>query len=313
MDTRHLRGFLKIADTGSISRAAESLGIAQPSLSQQLLRLEDEVGIVLFRRTSKGVALTAGGRIFQEHARQLLRAADQAIEDANQGTGEVSGTVVLAVPYSISSIAGLPLLDSFRRHAPNISFRLVEGMTGAIRGWLDAGKIDLGIIHEIGPLRHLSTRHVATEELYFIGPAGEFGSLDDVGSISLEEVADRPLLMPGRQHGLRQTAEHAASQQNLELNIGQELDVMRLIAPMVARGNGYSILPLSVVGKDLAANQVSIARIGDGTLSRNLCLVRNGSQIISHASMRAEDLAMKVLRRLVETGVWVAEIDDELI
>ena len=58
METRYLRSFLKIAESGSISRAAESLGIAQPSLSQQLLRLEDELGLKLFRRIARGVALT---------------------------------------------------------------------------------------------------------------------------------------------------------------------------------------------------------------------------------------------------------------
>lgn len=313
MDTRHLRGFLKIADTGSISRAAESLGIAQPSLSQQLLRLEDEVGIVLFRRTSRGVALTAGGRIFQEHARQLLRAAEQAIEDAHQLTGEVSGEVVLAVPYSISRIAGLPLLEAFRRHAPHVAFRLVEGMTGAIRGWLDAGKIDLGILHGIGPLRHLSTRHIATEELYLVGPAGEFGAAGDVGAISMDRIASLPLIMPGRQHGLRQTVEHAASQQHVELRVEQELDVIRLIGPMVAKGYGYTILPLSAIGDDLAQGAVSVARIGEGQLHRHLSLVRNGSQIISHASMRAEDLVITVLRRLAQTDLWAAEVDDELL
>src|SRR6185437_7647292 len=102
VDTRHLRAFLKIADTSSISRAAESLGISQPTLSQQLLRLEDEVGAGLFRRTARGVTLTDAGRILQEHARQLLRGTEQAIEDVRQFKSDVTGEVILAVPYSIS-------------------------------------------------------------------------------------------------------------------------------------------------------------------------------------------------------------------
>lgn len=69
METWHLKAFLKIAETGSISRASESLGVAQPSLSQQLVRLEEEVGVALFQRTARGVTLTEAGRLFQQHAR----------------------------------------------------------------------------------------------------------------------------------------------------------------------------------------------------------------------------------------------------
>ena len=107
METRYLRSFLKIAETGSITRAAESLGIAQPSLSQQLLRLEDEIGVSLFSRTARGVTLTDSGRLFQEHARQLLRVVDTAVEDIRHLDDDPVGDVILAVPYSISRIAGV--------------------------------------------------------------------------------------------------------------------------------------------------------------------------------------------------------------
>ena len=75
MDTRYLTSFVKVAETGSISRAAFSLGLSQPSLSQQIMRVEGEVGLPLFRRTTRGVLLTDAGRIFLDHARRHFTAA----------------------------------------------------------------------------------------------------------------------------------------------------------------------------------------------------------------------------------------------
>ncbi|HEX7858273.1 MAG TPA: LysR substrate-binding domain-containing protein [Sphingobium sp.] len=307
MDTRHLRSFLKIVETGSISRAAESLGIAQPSLSQQLLRLEDEVGQTLFRRTARGVALTEAGRIFQEHARLILRASQQALEDVRDLNMEVSGEVVLAVPYSISKLAGFALVDAFRRHAPLVSFRLVEAMTGQIRGWLDAGKVDLGILYDMGPLRHLSARRLAREELYLIGPPGRFGTLDDLPEVAPVALAELPMILPGPQHGLRQFIDQELGKQGVRIDVIQDLDAMAHIPPLVAKDYGFSILPLPAVQDDLDAGRISIARIGDGAIRRTLCLVRNAGTVVTHASVRCEDLTVKVLTGLIDKQLWMAE------
>ena len=312
MDTRHLRSFVKIADIGSISRAAESLGIAQPSLSQQLLRLEDEVGLVLFQRTARGVALTEAGRIFLEHARQILRATEQAIEDVRDLTSQASGEVILAVPYSISKLAGFALVEAFIREAPQISFRLVEASTGQVRGWLDGGKVDLGILHDLGPIRHLSMRPIASEELFLVGPADRFGTLDNLPQVAPAELEAMPMILPGHPHGLRQVIDREAGRLGITIQAKQDLDALRHVGPLVASGYGYSILPLPAVLDELASGRVSIARIGDGTLRRTLCLVRNAGQVVTHASVRCEDLTIAVLKRLIETGMWNAEADPGL-
>lgn len=309
MDTRHLRSFLKIAETGSISRAAVSLGIAQASLSQQLLRLEDEVGSSLFRRTARGVTLTETGRVFQEQARHILRLTELAVEDARQVTAEARGSVILAVPYSISKFAGVALIEAFRRNAPRVSFRLVEAFTGQIRGWLDAGKVDLGILHELGPLRHLSSRRLATEELFLIGPPGRYGGLDAMVEVSITELAALPMILPGLPHGLRQFIGQETERLGVSLTVHQEIDAMAHIGSLVARGHGYSVLPLSTIAESVEARQVSIARIQGGSIRRTLCLVRNTSQLVTHASIRCEDLTIEVLSRLIDKGVWLADLD----
>jgi LysR family transcriptional regulator, nitrogen assimilation regulatory protein len=312
LDTRHLQGFVKIAETGSISRAAVSLGISQPSLSQQLMRLEEEVALPLLRRTSRGVLLTEAGRMFLEHARQIVADTEQALEHVHQLT-EPTGSVILALPYSISRLAGVPLIEAFAGHAPKVALRLVEANTGQIRGWLDAAKIDLGILHGDGPFRNLTTRTLASEELFLIGPPGAYGtSTRDVPVVPLDELPGMPMILPGPQHGLRQTIDQTAARLGVSIAVSLELDALAHVAGLVARGHGHAILPHVAIGDDLAAGRVSIARIGQGVFRRTLSLARNSTQLVTHASVRAEDLTAKVLARLIIKGVWLAEPADGL-
>ena len=312
METKHLKSFLKIADTGSISRAAESLGLAQPSLSQQLLRLEDELKFSLFRRTARGVTLTEAGRIFQEHARTILRNTELAIEDVRELTAEPSGTVIMAVPYSISKLAGVALIEACLRHAPQIAFRLDEAFTGQIRGWLEMGKIDIGILHDLGPLRHLSARRLASEELFLIGPAGRYGTVEDMPDVDAASLTGLPMILPGLPHGLRQVIEQEMARLGVSLTVRLDIDAMGHIADLVAAGHGFSILPLPAADDALGAGKISIARIAQGALRRTLCLVRNSTQLVTHASVRCEDLTIKVLAGLIESGAWRAEPDEAL-
>lgn len=313
MDTRYLRSFLRTADLRSISRAAESLGIAQPSLSQQLLRLEDEVGFQLFNRTPRGVTVTEAGRIFQEHARHILRSIDQALEDVQAVNAAASGQAIIALPYSINRLLGVELVEAVINHAPNTEVRLVEATTGQIRGWLDDGRIDLGILYDFGPIRHLSARRLASEEMYLIGPAGCFGS--DTGSaprIAAAELIDYPLITLGAQHGLRKFLDIEAQRGGFAYHVKHEIDAVATIAELVANGHGYTILAKPAVRDELFDGRLSFARIGSGELRRTLSLVRNPAQVVTHASARVEDLTVKIMASLIAKGVWEAEPEASL-
>ena len=304
METRYLKSFLRTADLRSISRAAESLGIAQPSLSQQLLRLEDEVGFQLFHRTARGVTVTEAGRIFQEHARHILRGIDQALDDVQKLNAAASGEAVIALPYSINRLIGLELVEAVVEHAPNTSVRLVEATTGQIRGWLDEGKIDLGILYDLGPIRHLSARRLVTEEMYLIGPGGAFDGTPDIALSGLREFR---LITPGPQHGLRKFLDHEAARLGFEYRVKHEIDAVATIAALVARGHGYTILSKPAVDDDLRSGKLSLARLGGGSLRRALSLVRNPAHVVTHASARIEDLTIKIMASLIRKGAWEAE------
>lgn len=309
MDTRQLRSFIKIAELHSISRAAVSLGISQPSLSQQLLRLEDEVGAKLFHRTARGVTLTDAGRVFEEDARNILLRSETAVETLRGLRGAASGPVLFAASPSVLARIGVPLMEAVWRHAPEVSLRLVEAFSANIFGWLEAGKIDLGILHDLGPVRNLSLRPLVREELVLVGPAG---ALDGGGDVPANRLGDYRMIVPGLPHGLRQLLEREATRLRITLAVAAECDSLGQIAALVARGHGYSILPRAAVDSLRAAGEVSLARIGGGALWRTLSLARNTAHPLTHASVLVEHLNAEVMRELAASGVWRAAPPSDL-
>lgn len=300
METAHLKAFLRIAETGSISRAAESLGIAQPSLSQQLLRLEDEIGFRLFDRTARGVTLTEQGRVFQERARQVLHVTDQAVADARLLRDDARGQVVFAMPPSLARMIGVELVETLADEVPLARVRVVEAFTGSIRGWLETEKIDLGVLYDLGPLRHLAARPLMSEELVVIGPRGRFGEAE----IPLSAIAGEPLIAPGPQHGLRQLIDREAARAGIDLSVRYEIDALDTMIGLVERIRGLAIVPVSAAVGPVADGHISMARIGSGGLRRSLSLVRNPSHVLTHASLRIEHLARAILARRTADGPW---------
>ena len=306
METRYLRGFMKIAETGSITRAAESLGISQPSLSQQLLRLEDEVGVPLFSRTARGVTLTKFGRRLLLHASRILEGVNSAFEDARQFGEALVGEVILAVPPSISQIAGVALFEAMAERAPQVRFRLVEAMTAQIWGWIEEAKVDLGLLNYLGPRRELTFRQIASEELFLIGPSGRFGTPDDPPELTFAEAAAEPLILPGQPHGLRQLIDQEAARRGVELAVFRELDALSHIPALIRAGYGHAILPLSALTQALADAAISIARIEGGAIRRQLALARNSTAVVTQASVLCEAVVIEVLNRLMFRGKWLA-------
>jgi LysR family nitrogen assimilation transcriptional regulator len=316
MDAWHLRNFLKIVECGSISLAAEQLGLAQPSLSHQLRRLEDEIGIKLFRRTARGVILSEPGRVFREHAILILNAMQRAREEVNRKDEEVQGAVQVALPGSTSNFLGVPLLMACREHFPKVSLRIHEVFGGSIMRSLEAGRIDLAVLFYAENLPHLSAQWVANETLLLIGPGGTFGEVDEHG-VAVEEVApeilnEHGLVLPTRSLGLDRLRERYAESLNLKLTVHIEIDSMAHIRTLVREGVGYSLLAHSAVREDLTSGKLSAARIAGVNLSRSVSLVRHPIAPVTKASVEVGDLALKLLHRAIVDGTWLADSRPDL-
>lgn len=310
MDEIQLRNFMMICRCASITEAADRLGIAQPSLSQQLLRLEDEFGTKLFRRTSRGVAATDAGRMLQEHAATILQAMNRAREEVQGAEHVPQGQVAIGLPGTASLILGVPLLIAARASLPLVNIHVREAMSGTIRRWLEEGRIELGVLYDAEGLRHLASKVIARETLLLVGPAGAFGDADEFG-IAVEPVAQNVLhgqdfILPSVSHGLRKLIERQLHMENLSLSVTTEIDSLAHTKTLVAAGLGYTLLSHAAIRAELTSGELSAAHIAGIDLSRSVSFVRNPAQRLTRASIEVEDLAAELLRDMIADGQWLA-------
>ena len=315
MDEIQLRNFLMISRCSSITEAADRLGIAQPSLSQQLLRLEDEFGTKLFRRTSRGVAATDAGRMLQEHAATILQSMNRAREEVQGAERVAQGQVAIGLPGTASLILGVPLLISAKASLPLVNIHVREAMSGTIRRWLEEGRIELGVLYDAENFHHLASKTITRETLLLVGPPGAFGECDAFG-IALEPVEQDVLrrqdfILPSVSHGLRKLIERQLHMDNLSLSVTTEIDSLAHTKTLVAEGLGYTLLSHAAIREELASGQLSAAHIARIDLSRKVSFVLNPAQRLTRASIEVEDLATRLLNDMIADGRWQASALNE--
>src|SRR5215471_7971497 len=127
MDTRRLRYFVRIAEDGSLTRAAGVLRIAQPALSRQIRLLEEELGIALFNRTARGMQLTEEGEHLRACVAGPLRSLELALQNARSFSSHIEGNFTLGMTSGIGEILAKPLVLRMSSEFPNIKLRIVEG------------------------------------------------------------------------------------------------------------------------------------------------------------------------------------------
>ena len=145
LEIRHLRYFLAVAEAGSFSRAADRLGISQPSVSQQMRDLEAGLRVSLFQRRGKRILLTSTGLIFQEHARALLRELENFLQEVSSEPGRLRGTLHLGVVPVLNVPLVPELMGMFTADHPGINLIVEEISSTEIETALEEGRMDVGL------------------------------------------------------------------------------------------------------------------------------------------------------------------------
>lgn len=167
---RHLRYFLAVAEAGSFSRAADRLGISQPSVSQQMRDLEASLRVSLFQRKGKRILLTSSGLVFQQHARAVLRQLETFLEELNQEPGELRGSLRLGV-IPVLNVPLVPeLLGTFGAAHPGISLVVEEISSTEIETALEEGRMDVGLGFVTRHSPNLRYERLCTDEFTLVVP-----------------------------------------------------------------------------------------------------------------------------------------------
>ncbi|WP_415976183.1 nitrogen assimilation transcriptional regulator NAC [Rhodococcus sp. 077-4] len=262
MDTRRLFSFIRIVDAGSITRAADLLHIAQPALSQQMTALESHFGQQLLIRSKQGVEPTDAGRALYRHAQVILRQVESAQAEVSVVGRELAGGVSVGLaPYSTVTAIALPLLTAVRARYPSILLHINENFGGVLSEAMMTGRMDMALLYDAGPIKGVTFERLLTEELMVVAPSGT-GLPGETGSaVSLFELADVPLLLPGRMHTIRKMVELAFETTLTQPKIVGEVESVTLMAQAVRSGLGATILPLSVARRMMNVQGLELRRI----------------------------------------------------
>lgn len=261
MELRHLRYALAIAEHRHFTRAANALGIGQPPLSQQIKVLEEELGVRLFHRLTRGVELTEAGRAFMPLAQAAVQSAEQAAAAAQRAArGEIGG---LSIGFT-SSACFNPLVPGmigrFRARFPDLTIHLVERTTGQLLEGLAEGSVDIAFLRPtLGETEGLALRRLPDEELWAALPAHH--RLADSGGIELLDLAGEAFVMYPRTNGrlLYDTIIAACRNAGFSPRIAQEAPQMASTVNLVAAGVGVALVPESM--RQLRSQGVQYVRI----------------------------------------------------
>lgn len=264
MELRHLRYFVAVAEHGHVTRAAESLGIQQPPLSQQIKALEDELGVLLLKRKPRGVELTDAGAAFLERARVILGEVERAFASTRRTARGEQGRVVVGFTSSAPFHPFVPrVIRMFREASPHVSLVLEESGSSELVHGLHSETIDAAFIRSpVADVVDLLVEPILQEDMVVALPTGHLLASDLTKPLELSELANHTFILykrPGAP-GLYDSIIAACRGAGFSPNVGQEAPRIVSTLNLVAAGLGVSVVPESlrrlqmdgVVYRDLA-------------------------------------------------------------
>lgn len=245
MEVHQLRYFCAVARHGTFTRASEVEHIAQPSLSQQIQKLEAELGARLFDRLPRSAKLTVFGKAFLPKAERILRELDEAKTELRNMSGNEKGEVVVGIIPTIAAYLLPRLLNSFTARHPLITIKIIEDITPTLVHRLHEGTIDLAVAALPIAGSELSSVRLFEEKFYALLP--DKHRLASRSSISLAELNTEPFLVLKEGHCFRDSLIAACQKSKMSPSIVFESGQFATIMAMVSAGMGVSAVPAMAV------------------------------------------------------------------
>lgn len=299
MELRQLRYFQTTAEIGSITRAAEALYIAQPALSQQIMKLETELGVRLFNRSVRGVATTQAGDTLYRLTKPLLRQADTIAASVREQQDYTVGRFVIGMPGSTGKILAERLVRQMRNY-PGILLEIVERSSADLLDLVVKGRVDMAIAVDVPRRRDIVSKPVLLEELYVVRPSTQA----DEAFVEIESLAAQPAVLPSQPSTIRQRIDTSFLDARLTFNLACEVSSTDIAIRLVNAGLGWTVLPWSAVGVELEQQRVELVRIKNHRMQRHLSLC--------FAKDRPHDAALRIVQErtasliddAVQEGHW---------
>lgn len=292
MDVRHLRYFVNVVDMGSLSKAAGTLSISQPSLSQQIASMEYDLGVPLLLRSSAGVRPTDAGAKLYRHARIVLRQMQELRADVVADGSGAAGQVAVGLPTSIAAVLAVPLVERLAQHHPGVRLQLFESFSGYLVELLANGRLDMAVLFRETETPGITVKPLFTESLSVFG-APEVGNRDG-DTCDLPLLAGVKLVLPGRANGLRLLIERAFAQADIELNVVGDIDSLPVMLTLARNGAAATINSGGVAR--VSQPPILARRLVNPAIARPVCLCLPTATPQTAASLAAEETIRTLAR-----------------
>ena len=289
MDLRQLRYLVALAEEGSFTRAAESEHIAQPAVSQQIRRLEDEVGLPLVERTTRRVSLTEAGELLVVRARRIMAELEAAEIELQALSGMYAGHVTLGAMHTMGPVDVSLALALFAERHPNVQLTVREHASEEMAGMLRADELDLAFLSvtERVESHGLGLHQLVSEELVVLLPLEH--RLARRKQVRMAQLADEPFISFREGARLRELLMAAGRSANFEPRVTLESNESQRVRRLVSRGLGVAILPRS--DAEGPGADVAVAELIEPSLSRDITLAWREGRRLSPAAAEFLELA----------------------
>jgi len=286
MEVHQIRYFAAVVREGNFTRAAQSCFVSQPSLSQQILKLEEEIEQPLFHRLGRRAVLTEAGERFQARARRILREIDNARREladlATSGGKLVVGGIPTVVPFLMPGV-----LEEVRRSDPGLRIELREEILGRVVEAVRSGELDLAVTSRLGPSTELQFEPLITEPLWLVlSRKHPLASLRDV---SIESLRNEPFVFLGEASSLGHQVSRFLAEVDFSPNIVSKCSQVRTVKNLVAHGVGLSFLP-AIAARSHDESKLVYRRLHGISPYRELGILRHPQRYLGTGARRFTEI-----------------------
>ena len=279
-ELRHIRAFLKIAETRNFTRAANDLHISQSALTVQIQQLEESLGLQLFDRNKRGATLTAAGKDVFGPLQRLFSDAQGILDHAHELSSAATGFVTIAALPTVAAGVLPGLVQSFVVGHPGVRIQILDIVAERVREAVLRRQVDFGMGTRHGRDADLRASPLFRDHLVVFVPMGH--ALARKTAMTLREAAVFDLILPSRDSSVRENVEAIAHRERLALQTRYETNYMATALGFVKAGLGIAILPESAAGVD--ARGFTRIPLNDRSSSRQIELLQRRDVTLSPAA-----------------------------
>jgi DNA-binding transcriptional LysR family regulator len=279
VDLRQLEIFAKVAELGSFSRAADALHLTQPTVSEHIRTLEDEVGIRLLDRLGRGAVVTRAGHLLLSYAHRILALQREARQALDGFQGRMRGELVVAASTIPGEYILPPLMGRFKEKYPDVSITVLIGDSETAVDWVAEGRAELGLVGANAPRRGIVYRELFPDDLVVVVPVSH--PWRDRTHLAMADLEGEPLIQRERGSGTRAALETALTGAGMRLSalrIVGEMGSTQAIKQAVRHGVGVSVISRRAVDEECRQGVLRCLAFADVQVPRSFHLATHSDR-----------------------------------